>query len=332
MKLLPPEIPWKPASADDPRLGDLVGRGLKDPGWPATRRNWDLQDRLSESPEMAIIGFPCDLGVRRNSGRAGAAKGPDEIRRAFYRMTPPASRNAEFSRLLNRCLDVGNLQGEAGLKDLQEFLGAWVGRFLKSGATVVVLGGGHETAFGHFLGYVHAETPVNILNIDAHPDVRPLLDGKGHSGSPFRQALEHPAQLCAHYRVAGLLPHSTSESHLDYIREKGGDFFFREQVNSSSIVKLLEKDGSAMVSFDLDVLDQSCAPGVSAPSVYGLGQEIWLELAFQAGLRETVRSIDIVELNPRVDPDSRTARVAAMTLYRFLEGRARRHRQPESST
>ncbi|HUG44306.1 MAG TPA: formimidoylglutamase [Acidobacteriota bacterium] len=324
MRLLPPEFPWSPAAADDPRLGDLVGRGLLDPGWPATPRYWELQDPLADPPDLAVIGFPCDLGVRRNSGRAGAAEGPDEIRRAFYRMTPPARRAAEFRRLLNRSLDFGNLRGDAGLKELQEALGAWVGRFLKAGATVVVLGGGHETAYGHFLGYVDAETPVTILNFDAHPDVRPLLKGKGHSGSPFRQALKHPAQLCTHYRVAGLQPHSTSEAHLDYIRQKGGDYYFREQVTPSSVSELFEMDGSAMASFDLDGLDQSWAPGVSAPSVGGLDQEVWLELAFQAGLRKAVRSIDIVELNPRVDPDCRTARVAALTLYRFLEGRSRR--------
>src|SRR3712207_7676746 len=44
---------------------------------------------------------------------------------------------------------------------------------------------GHETGYGHFLGYARARKQVWILNWDAHPDVRELKDGQGHSGSPL---------------------------------------------------------------------------------------------------------------------------------------------------
>jgi len=86
-----------------------------------------------------------------------------------------------------------------------------------------VLGGGHETAYGHFLGYVGAKKKVGTLNIDAHLDVRPCSDGLGHSGSPFRQALEHPTQPLAgdHYVCLGAQPHSVSHAHWKYVLERG---------------------------------------------------------------------------------------------------------------
>ena len=87
-----------------------------------------------------------------------------------------------------------------------------------------MLGGGHETAYGIYLGYVAAGLPVGIVNIDAHLDVRPLIDGKGHSGSPFRQAMEHPTQPLPgnRYVCLGAQPHAVSRDHWAYVHERGG--------------------------------------------------------------------------------------------------------------
>ena len=87
----------------------------------------------------------------------------------------------------------------------QERLGPSARAAFGAGAVPIVLGGGHETAYGHFLGHVHAQRRVAILNWDAHPDVRPMDDSQGSSGTPFRQALEHPSGLCRGYTVAGLI-------------------------------------------------------------------------------------------------------------------------------
>ena len=88
----------------------------------------------------------------------------------------------------------------------------------------IVLGGGHETAYGHYLGYVRAGRETAIVNLDAHLDVRPLRDGRGHSGSPFRQALEHPTQPLRgdRYVVLGAQPFAVSRAHQAYVQEKDG--------------------------------------------------------------------------------------------------------------
>jgi formiminoglutamase len=304
----PPACTLRAPSSDDPRLAHLIGLALAAGEWP----------------DVAIIGFPCDEGVRRNGGRAGAREAPDRIRQALYRFTP--TRDSWFTDLLGRTHDFGNLRVPPDLERAQADLGQAIAACLAQGALPIVLGGGHETAYGHFLGYAAAERAVSILNWDAHADVRPLLDGRGHSGSPFRQALEHPSALCAGYTVAGLQPHAAASAHVDYITTRSGQVIWRDGVTPGLIATLYsdDEDSDLLVSFDIDAVDQAFAPGVSAPASGGLTIELWLEAARQAGRSPRVRSIDIVETNPLVDRDDQTARLAALTIWTFLHGLAER--------
>lgn len=290
----------------DPRIGHLLGTSLT----------------ADTTPVAVIVGFPTDEGVRRNGGRPGAALAPDVIRRALYSLAPDARDPLRFSAMLGVIQDVGDLETTGDLERDQEMLGEFVGGQLKRGVVPIVLGGGHETAFGHFLGYVKAGIEHRIVNIDAHPDVRPLIDARAHSGSPFYQALLHPENLCRRYDVMGLLPQSASAHHCHFIGEHGGSYQFREDLCGSSLSQLLSQDNPipTMVTLDLDALDQVYAPGVSAPATDGVDLSSWLSLAECAGARREVSSLDIVELNPNFDIDNRTAKVAAMTVWRFIRG------------
>jgi formiminoglutamase len=191
---------------------------------------------------------------------------------------------------------------------------------LRQGTFVIVLGGGHETSFGHFLGYVEAGRDVSIQNVDAHADVRPLKQGLGHSGSPFRQALEHPSGRLKRYRVAGLEPASVAQGHLAFLREQRAHFSFREDFKPDA--QLYRGAGRWLATFCLDAVDQSFAPGVSAPACGGLLPDAWLRAAYEAGRSPSVTSADVVELNPRVDRDAQTARLAARTVWELLRGRS----------
>ena len=300
-------------AADDPRIGHLLGRA---------------EDRWVAS----LVGFPSDEGVRRNGGRLGAAAGPTEIRRWLYRMTPDAT-SERFTRLLGRTHDLGDVDVTGDLERDLEALGAVVAEQLTAGRYVVVLGGGHEVAFGHFLGYARRGAPVEIVNWDAHADVRPWIDRDGravaHSGSPFRQALEHPSGACRGYSVAGVQPGSLAAAHRAYVEAAGGRVVLRHQVGSGTPLELLDGlRNDALVSFDLDALDQSLAPGVSAPATDGLDLAVWLRAAEEAGRCRRVSSIDVAELNPELDRDGQTARVAALTVWRFLRGLSSRAAMP----
>ncbi|SHK97395.1 formimidoylglutamase [Rhodothermus profundi] len=306
-----PPVPsdvWDPT---DLRVGQLLGRAV----------------RSAEEATVVLVGFPSDTGVRRNGGRPGARQAPQAIREAFYRLTPDPRAGQAFIALLERTFDLGDFRMKRTLEASQEHFGRLIAPLLRAGKLVIILGGGHETAYAHFLAYVHAAQPVHILNWDAHADVRPLRDGKAHSGSPFRQALTHPSGCCQSYTVAGLLPHSTAPDHLRFLHQHQAHYFWRDALTEDRIADLYSPERTPlMVSFDLDLVDQAFAPGVSAPATDGLSPERWLQAAYEAGRCPAVQSMDLVECNPRLDRDRQTIRLAALTLWTYFCGLAERLR------
>ncbi|HEU5359520.1 MAG TPA: formimidoylglutamase [Gemmatimonadales bacterium] len=304
-----PEISNAATAPGDPRIGHLLGGHVNG----------------AAKPRVVIIGFPSDEGVHRNGGRVGAAGAPMEIRRWLYRLTPDAQNHESYCELVERTLDLGDLKCSDDVAADQLALAEVLAPYLKDGVFPIVLGGGHETSFGHFLGYAGVGSKVEVINWDAHPDVRKLLDEKGHSGSPFREALLHPSGACTRYTVAGLQPQSVAASHLNFLDDNRGRWIWNAELNAASVDALYaEADAPVMASFDIDAVDGSAAPGVSAPSVGGMTVDLWLHAAYQAGRSPKVTSVDLVECNPVYDVDGRTARLAAVTIWQVLRGLAER--------
>lgn len=293
----------------DPRVADLLGRDVD-------------SDR---PPRAVLLGFPSDRGVERNGGRPGASDGPGEIRRRLGRLTPDGSRHGAMAALLGRTRDLGDVEVTGDVDADQRRLAERLAPHLARGAAAVVLGGGHETAYGHFLAHVEAGLRPRVLNVDAHPDVRRPGPEGGHSGSPFRQILGHPSGACRGYRVVGLQRASVARAHLAFLEESGAGWRWREATDRGALEAEVEGlDGPALASLDLDAVDAAHAPGVSAPATGGLQPAAWLAAAEAMGRTPAVRSVDVVELNPRFDVDGRTARLAAHTVWRFLAGLAER--------
>jgi formiminoglutamase len=300
---------------DDPRLGEVVVF-------------WSGEPYVPLPGQAVLLGFPQDEGVRRNHGRCGAAEAPGQIRTFLYRLTAADPRSGCSLRQV-RPIDMGNVRITGGLEQSQDALAEVVADLLTCGAVPIVLGGGHETAYGHYLGYVRAGLPVGIVNIDAHLDVRPLIDGQGHSGSPFRQAMEHPEQPLpgSRYVCLGAQPHAVSLAHSDYVQQRGGVIGWRDEVRGS-LGSFFSRESERFqvagcrlyLSLDADVIQVSEMPGVSAPNSLGLAGAEVLSLVEQAGRSSGVSSFDLVEINPRFDRDSQSSRWAALAICHFLRG------------
>ncbi len=259
--LTAPCLPDFPAARiDDPRLREVIVSGLKEP-------------QTLQPGQAVLLGFPIDEGVRRNGGRIGAAGGPDAIRGWLYRLTPmdaPSGLNIRTVHLL----DWGNLRPLQTLEESQRALGLAVGHILGKGAVPIVLGGGHETAFGHFLGYVNAGIRPAIVNLDAHLDVRPAIGGLSTSGTSFRQAMQHERAPLepGRYACLGLQAPSVSREHWEFCRLRGDILVTAEEMRGRSSEMLartctafeqLEKP--IYLSVDADVAAAADVPGVSTP-------------------------------------------------------------------
>lgn len=270
---------------------------------------------------IQLIGFPSDKGVQINGGRTGAAKAPELVFQQLVKLTPHAQHLSKHESLLRKTATPQILHCSGNLESDQPALGEKIGDILTENQIPIIVGGGHETSYGHFLGYVKARKEVDIINIDAHTDVRPLKQNQAHSGSPFRQALLHTSGFCKSYNVYGLNPSSVSAEHLKFV-ENHGKAHFESDTDLNGILNpaKMNNSGNIMVTMDMDVVSQSEAPGVSAPNASGINRDLWLSIAFEFGKLPNVTSFDLCEVNPEFDRDHQTVMLAALTIWYFLLG------------
>ncbi len=281
-------------------------------------------DELNDGKAPVLLGFSSDEGVRRNKGRVGASGGPNEFRSVIGSLCWQGD-EAGF-------VDAGNITPENGnLEQAQEELGKAVHQLLMKRKKVFVIGGGHETAYGHYLGIAgflkesNPEAKLGILNIDAHFDLREH-DGIAHSGSPFLQAHEHAEvnDLDLKYFVYGINPHSNTKSLFNKAEELGVRFCTNREIQDREIPSLekirdfIESRTRIYLTVCLDVFKASIAPGVSATSWNGIDLDQALRVLEIVKESGKLISMDVSELNPVYDQEQRTAKIAGTFFSEWL--------------
>ena len=279
---------------------------------------------FAKGRQFAFVGFACDEGVRRNQGRPGAANGPEALRTALSSLAWKTE--ASFS-----IIDVGDVVcDDSDLEGAQKELGRVVSVLLAKRYLPIVLGGGHETAWGHYQGLAAQNKQVLIINLDAHYDLRPLVDGKwGSSGTPFLQ-IAHDCQarkIPFSYLCLGIQESSNTESlkkTAHNLNVHAVDAQTLHSSGSASTLKLLDdllaKHAHVYLSLCMDVFAQAFAPGVSAPQALGLFPTHILPLLRKIVSSGKVISFDVVELCPPWDRDQQTAKLAASMVWNFMNG------------
>lgn len=268
----------------------------------------------SQAPAVELIGFSCDEGVRRNKGRVGASEGPDALRGALA----PLAMHADFG-----IHDAGTVVvPERDLEDGQDTLGHQVACLLDTGNPVIVLGGGHDTAWGSYLGRTRCDRlrdqRVGVLNLDAHFDLRQADEPS--SGTPFLQMAraDQDAGRTFDYTVLGISEPNNTGVLFRTADELGVEYLTDDQCQPRHldavlevVDRLVERVDAIHLSIDLDVLPAAVAPGVSAPAGYGVPLETIQAVCHRVARSGKLVLVDVVELLPRMDMDGRTARAAA---------------------
>lgn len=302
------------------------------PRWPTIRPDRFAARVRTDTPDgcaVALLGLPDDLGVRLNGGRAGAKDGPDALRRAL------ASFGADFDQHRQTALEVGVYdagdvqpaegEGEGALHATHDRVTRALREIHSMGLLPICVGGGHDLTFpGVRALSQHAGQPVGGINIDPHLDVRETVG----SGMPFRAGIEGGFLDPMRFVEFGVGRFSNSRAHSDYLRERSAAIITVEKARDfkSAIPVAFDRAFPAgrsepgFVSLDLDSIDASAAPGVSAPNPDGLSVERVLQVVQRAGEHPAVRHFDIMELSPPNDNADRTARIAALCLLTFLAG------------
>jgi formiminoglutamase len=267
-------------------------------------------------PGIVLLGFACDEGVRRNKGRVGAVDGPKAIREALanfaWHQNAPVYDDGDVS-----CPD-GNL--EAAQLRLAEV----VAMTISGGHWPLILGGGHETAWGTFQGIAAAlpTAKVGVINIDAHLDLR--NDSPGNSGTPFGQIAKRCQETGRdfNYFCLGVSKASNTLALFERAEVLGAKVISDRELAAKDFQELYAEIMSFArplqvihLSIDLDVLPAAAMPAVSAPASRGVSLDIIesvISLALSTG---KVIAVDLVEYNPSLDPDGRAVRVAARLVW-----------------
>lgn len=275
--------------------------------------------------DAVLLGFASDAGVKRNNGRTGAHSAPHAIRRMLAGL--PAH---EFTALW----DAGDIvcEGDA-LEQAQAALGERVCQILDTGARLVVLGGGHEIAWGDFQGlHQHlqkqdkpGQSSVLIVNLDAHFDLR--TSRPGNSGTPFDQILEHcrQTQQAITYSVFGISRLGNTAGLFQHAKDLG--VFYVEDTDMqerhlnerlADLDTLIAQADHIYLTIDIDCLPAAVAPGVSAPAAFGIPLTVVEAFVRRVKASGKLRLADMAEMNPEYDIDNHTARLAARLAWILL--------------
>ncbi|MFT5078782.1 MAG: formiminoglutamase [Saprospiraceae bacterium] len=198
---------------------------------PVLSQEVELKDSASL---YVIIGIPEDIGVKANHGKAGTSLAWNAFLNSYCNI-----QHTEKSRLKNALvfgeIDCRLEMEEASLLEITtdgaaEKLGALVERIdhkvveviqtiVTAGKTPIIIGGGHNNAFGNIKGTSQAlNKPISVINFDAHSDFRPLEHR--HSGNGFSYAKEDG--FLDKYYIFGLHRNYTSQEIIDRIEKSQG--------------------------------------------------------------------------------------------------------------
>ena len=275
--------------------------------------------------KVGLLGLADDTGVRLNHGRPGAAQGPAAFRAAFAKYGVAERMDQAGPGLRGdhppfpRIADFGDIVPGDTLAETHRRVTLAATAILQAGLLPVGIGGGHDLTYAFVRAAAGSAGVRAGLYIDPHLDVRPT-DG---SGMPFRRLLDE--RCITSLLNVGAEPLVNCAEHYAYFLSAGGVILPAELASHdpAGVFRRLP-DAPAFLSIDLDAIDASAAPGVSAINPCGMSVHTVAAIAQAAGQDPRVRCMDIMELCPAHDEQGRTARVAVYLFLRFLSGLAAR--------
>ena len=271
--------------------------------------------------DIAMFGVPFDLG---SSFRSGSRHGPAQIREMsrLIREVNALTGAAPFSTC--RVADLGDapinaLDADASLRAIEDF----VTEVVSAGARPLAAGGDHTITLP-ILRALAKDAPLALVQVDAHSDTQDSMLGRSvANGTVFRRAIEEgllDPRLCFQLGIRGTL---FKADELAWAREAGIAIFTMDDVDTLGFPEITERikdtigDRPAYLTFDVDALDPSIAPGTGGLEPGGLSYRDALRLLH--GIRGLdVIGADVVEVCPPLEPGTLTATVGANIMFEEL--------------
>jgi agmatinase len=206
----------------------------------------------------------------------------------------------------------------------------------ETGAMPFVIGGDHALMYPDVaaLADVYGKGKVGVIHFDAHYDA--ASSGLGHwltHGNPIRRLIQQGHVRGENFIQVGLRGYTPNHDDLAWMRDQGMRYHFMAEVERHGWDHVLEraireaKEGGAeylYISFDMDTIDPGFAPGTGTPEPGGLTPREVFPLVRRLCAETNVVGMEIVELNPLVDPTYVTPLVANRVAREMITGVAMR--------
>jgi len=269
--------------------------------------------------DIAVLGVPFDLGT---TNRPGARFGPEGIRRASSLISFGCPLHLEvdpFDQLA--VVDCGDC--DLPLNDLGgalDAIEASATRILASQARLLALGGDHLVSLPLLRAHAARHGPLALIHFDAHIDT--LKDTRFDHGTVFHHAAQE-GLIDPKRSVQVGIRSVNRRDDIVYNRSLGFRLINAESVHLRGVPWVVQTiretvgGGPAYLSFDIDCLDPSAAPGTGTPEVGGLFS--WQARAVLQRLQGlSIVAMDLVEVAPDHDHAQITCLAAANLAFDFI--------------
>ncbi len=273
--------------------------------------------------DVAIVGVPLDIGT---SNRTGTRYGPRQIRTESVLVRPysMATGAAPFDSF--QVADTGDVALNAydlpaSIRLIEQHYDA----MLQADVIPISLGGDHTVSLPILRALARKHGPMALVHVDAHADTNDEMFGeKITHGTIFRRAIEEKLVEPDAMVQIGLRATGYSAEDFDWARSQGVQVVQAEDCWYQSLAPLMDEvrtrigaERPCYLSFDIDGLDPSVAPGTGTPEPAGLTASQGLEVIRGcAGLN--LVGCDLVEVSPPYDPSGNTALLAGNLIFEML--------------
>ena len=273
--------------------------------------------------DIAIAGVGLDIGT---SNRTGTRFGPRQIRNESVMVRPycMATGAAPFDSF--QVADVGDVAlNSFNLLKSIEIIEGFYDDIMSHGAKPATVGGDHTITLPILRAINKVHGPVAMVHVDAHADINDRMFGETIThGTIFRRAIEEKLIDPRSMVQIGLRTTGYSAEDFDWSRNHGVRVVTAEECWYKSLAPLMDEvrdmigpDTPAYLSFDIDGLDPSVAPGTGTPEPGGLMASQGVEI-IRGCFGLNLVGCDLVEVSPPYDTSGNTSLLAANLLFEML--------------
>jgi len=273
--------------------------------------------------EVGFLGIPFDEGTMN---RPGTRFGPRALREqsSLYEQYVPGEGYYDIElrdTILRgvRIVDCGDVRIQPlSLQANHDRMTAGVQGILARGALPVSVGGDHSITYPVVKAF-SAHDEIGLIQIDTHADVFTFYESELTHGSPIINIARH-CPFVTRFVQIGMRGLMLGEKDYTDSIARGNVIITSEEVHTRGVPWVLEQipEMPYYLTFDIDSMDPSIAPGAGTPEPGGLMYRQARELLRGIAKKGPIVGFDLVEVNPLYDPAGTTALLGTRLIVDFL--------------